>query len=164
MMWKVINKTFFRFTPPYLTFFRKWRAVLVRAFGADVDMNVSLHPSAVIDYPWNLHMRNKSSIGEKCWIYAMATIEIGEFSCIGKDVYLLTGTHDISKPSFDLVTRPIKIGKGCWIATDSTILPGIEIQDFSVVAAGSVVCHSTASYDVVGGNPAKFIKKRIICD
>lgn len=136
--------------------------MLIRFFGADVDWDVSLHPSSVIDYPWNLHMRGKSSIGEKCWVYAMAPIEIGDFSCIGKDVYLLTGSHDISKPSFDLVTRPIKIGKGCWIATDSTVLPGITIQDYSVVAAGSVVCHSTEPYSVVGGNPAKFIKKRVI--
>lgn len=127
-----------------------------------MDWNVSLHPSAKIDYPWNLKMRNKSSLGEKCWVYAMAPICIGEFSCIGKDVYLLTGSHDIERPSFDLVTRPIIIGNGCWVATSSTVLPGITIGDYSVVAAGSVVCKSIDECSVVGGNPAKFIKKREI--
>lgn len=92
----------------------------------------------------------------------MAPIHIGEFSCIGKDVYLLTGSHDIEKSTFDLITRPIPIGDGCWIATASTILPGIHIGTYSVVAAGSVVCKSVESNSVVGGNPAKFIKKRII--
>lgn len=94
----------------------------------------------------------------------MAPISIGEFSCIGKDVYLLTGSHDIEKNTFDLITRPITIGDGCWIATASTILPGISIGDYSVVAAGSVVCKSVDDNTVVGGNPAKFIKKRIIND
>lgn len=94
----------------------------------------------------------------------MAPISIGEFSCIGKDVYLLTGSHDIEKNTFDLITRPITIGDGCWIATASTILPGISIGDYSVVAAGSVVCKSVDDNTVVGGNPARFIKKRIIRD
>lgn len=94
----------------------------------------------------------------------MAPISIGDFSCIGKDVYLLTGSHDIEKDTFDLITRPITIGDGCWIATASTILPGISIGDYSVVAAGSVVCKSVDDNTVVGGNPAKFIKRRIIND
>lgn len=101
-------------------------------------------------------------MGEKCWVYAMAPISIGEMSCIGKDVYLLTGSHDIEKSTFDLVTKPITIGKGCWIATSSTVLPGVTIGDYCVVAANSVVIKNWESYSVVGGNPAKFIKKRII--
>lgn len=164
LVWKLVNKTLLKFTPPQLTFFRKWRVLLVRLFGGDIDWNVSIHPSVTIDYPWNLKMMNRSSLGEKCWIYAMAPINIGSFSCIGKDVYLLTGSHDIEKNTFDLITRPITIGDGCWIATASTILPGISIGDYSVVAAGSVVCKSVDDNTVVGGNPARFIKKRIIRD
>lgn len=92
----------------------------------------------------------------------MNDINIGQLSCIGKDVYLLTGSHDIGRSTFDLVTRPITIGQGCWIATASTILPGVSIGDYSVVAASSVVVKNVAEYSVVGGNPAKFIKQRII--
>ena len=92
----------------------------------------------------------------------MAPIRIGEYSCIGKDVYLLTGSHDIEKATFDLVTKPITIGNGCWIATASTILPGVSLGNFCVTAANSVVSKDFDSFSVVGGNPAKFIKKRII--
>lgn len=92
----------------------------------------------------------------------MDDISIGELSCIGKDVYLLTGSHDIECSTFDLVTRQITIGNGCWIATASTILPGVSVGDYSVVAAGSVVTKNVEEHSVVGGNPAKFIKKRII--
>lgn len=92
----------------------------------------------------------------------MAPISIGELTCIGKDVYLLTGSHDIDTHTFDLVTKPITIGNGCWIATAATVLQGTSIDDYSVVAANSVVCKNIESHSVVGGNPAKFIKKRII--
>ena len=160
--WQIINKTLFRFTPPYLKIFRIYRVFLVKLLGAKVEWNVSLHPKATIDYPWNLNMGNRASIGENCWVYAMAPIRIGEYSCIGKDVYLLTGSHDIEKATFDLVTKPITIGNGCWIATASTILPGVSLGDFCVAAANSVVSKDFVSFSVVGGNPAKFIKKRII--
>ena len=136
--------------------------LLVRLFGAKIDWNVSLHPTVTIDYPWNLEMKDRSSLGEHCWAYAMASISIGNLSCIGKDVYLLTGSHDIEKNTFDLVTKPIVIGDGCWIATASTVLPNVTIGDYSVIGANSVVCKNVDSYCVVGGNPAKFIKKRII--
>lgn len=162
LVWKLICKVLFRFTPPYLDIFRKWRVLLLKLFGAELDWNVSIHPTAVIDYPWNLKMGNKASLGERCWVYAMAPISIGELSCIGKDVYLLTGSHDIESSSFDLVVKPISIGKGCWIATAATVLPGITIGDYCVVAANSVVVRNVESFCVIGGNPAKFIKKRII--
>lgn len=133
-------------------------------FGADIDWNVSIHPTATIDYPWNLSMLNMSSLGERSWIYAMDKISIGEKSCIGKDVYLLTGSHNIECSTFDLVTKPINIGKCCWVATASTLLPGVSLGDFCVVGANSVVTKCFDNYSVVGGNPAKFIKKRIIND
>lgn len=75
---------------------------------------------------------------------------------------VLTGTHDIQSPQFDLVTKPVTIGEGVWIATGATILPGVTIGNGAVVAAGSVVAHNVEPWAVVGGNPAKFIKKRVI--
>ena len=164
MLWTVINKTVFRFTPSRFSIFRKYRVFLLRLFGADIDWSVSIHPTAVIDYPWNLSMKKRSSLGESSWAYAMARIEVGDLSCIGKGVFLLTGSHDINDRSFHLITHPIVIGRGCWIATSAIILPNITIGDYGVVAAGAVVCKSIRNSDVVGGNPAKFIKKRIIKD
>jgi len=160
--WKLVNGTLFKLTPPILAIFRCYRVGLLKLFGAKIDWDVSIHPSAKIDYPWNLTMKKQSSLGENAWAYAMDQIEIGEKSCIGKDVYLLTGSHDIGKSTFDLVTKPILIGNCCWVATASTLLPGVSLGDGCVVAANSVVTKSYDECSVVGGNPAKFIKKRII--
>lgn len=162
MLWQIVNRLFFRFSPRYFSLFNKWRILLVKLFGGQLDWNVSLHPTAYIDYPWNLTMRAKSSLGERCWIYAMAPISIGELTCIGKDVYLLTGSHDIEKSTFDLITKSIIIGKGCWLATASIVLPGITIGNYSVIAVGSIVTKDVECNTVVGGNPAKFIKQRVI--
>ena len=53
------------------------------------------------------------------------------------------------------------IGSDCWIGVGSTILKGVNIGDGSVIAAGSIVTKSIPSFEIWGGNPAKFIKKRI---
>lgn len=137
---------------------------MLRAFGAKISMSASIHPSAKIDFPWRLTMGDRSSLGKKAWAYCLNDITVGDNSCIGDDVYLLTGSHDITSPNFQLVTKPITIGDGVWVATGSTVLPGITLGDMTVVGASSVVVKSTEDNDVIGGNPAIFIKKRVIKD
>ena len=73
---------------------------------------------------------------------------------------LITGSHDISSPAFKLTTKSIAIGDNVWVATGATILPGVMIGEGAVVAAGAVVTKDVEPWTVVGGNPAKFIKKR----
>jgi putative colanic acid biosynthesis acetyltransferase WcaF len=59
-----------------------------------------------------------------------------------------------------LVTAPIRIGAGAWICAGAFVGPGVSIGDGSVVAARAVVVKDVEPWIVVGGNPAKFIKKR----
>ncbi|MDD3040470.1 DapH/DapD/GlmU-related protein [Bacteroides sp.] len=56
--------------------------------------------------------------------------------------------------------EPIVIGNDCWIGTRVIILPGVEIGDYSIVAAGAVVTKSFPPYSIIGGVPAKLLKKR----
>lgn len=164
LIWCGINVSLYRFTPSKLSLFRYWRVALVRLFGGQVDWKASLHPSAIIEYPWNLTMGKYSSLGAKSWVYAMNSVSIGNYTCIGNDVYLLTGSHDVNSPAFSLETKPICIGNGVWVATRAMILPGVTVEDMAVVAAGSIVSKKVSNYDIVAGNPAKFIKKRVIKD
>lgn len=114
--------------------------------------------------PWRVSIGAYSSIGEGAWVYAKDTITIGCNVCVGNDAKLLTGTHDIASKHFDFVSKPIVIEDNAWIATGAIILPGVTIGEGAVVAAGSVVTKDVAPWIVVGGNPAKFIKKREIKD
>lgn len=158
-LWKLINSTLFRWIPNQI---KKPRIFLLRLFGAEIANTVSISRTAIIDLPWNLKMGHLSSLGDNSWTYCLDKIEIGEKCCIGKDVYLLTGSHSVQSPKFALNTKAIKINDCCWIATGSYILPGIVLGKFSVIGAKSVVTKNTEDYDIVGGNPAKFIKKRKI--
>lgn len=54
----------------------------------------------------------------------------------------------------------IVIGNDVWIGRESTIMPGVKIGDGAIIAAFSVVTKDVMPYRVVGGNPARFIKKR----
>ena len=105
-------------------------------------------------------MDEGSFIGDDVWICALDEVRVGKNACISEGVRILTGTHDISSPKFDLVRHPVAIGDNAWIAVGATLLPGVTIGEGAVVAAGAVVTKDVEPWTVVGGNPAKFIKKR----
>lgn len=156
-LWQLINKTIFRIVPLK---FKWYRIGLLRLFGAKLADSVTIDGSAIIDHPWNLVMGDLSSLGEGSWIYCLGPIVIGEKCCIGKDVYLITGSHDVSDLNFGYVIKGITINNGCWVATGSYILPGVNLGEYTVVGALSLVTKSTEPFSVMGGNPAKFIKRR----
>lgn len=54
----------------------------------------------------------------------------------------------------------VNIGNDVWIGTKAIILSGINIGDGAVIAAGSVVTHDVEPYTIVGGTPARVLKKR----
>jgi maltose O-acetyltransferase len=96
-------------------------------------------------------------------------IDIGECTIIAPHCTILTVNHHYQDPEFmpfdNLnIIKPVKIGNYCWIGRNVMILPGVEIGDASIVAAGSVVTKNVPPYSIVGGNPAKLIKKRNIED
>lgn len=159
-LWGIVNKTFFRWTPSRFGVFRKYRVWLTRLFGSKIDYTCSLMPSCDIEYPWNVTMGTLSSLGENSWVYAMAPITIGEKSCVGKDVYLLTGSHDVRSSNFTLVTKRISIGSAVWLSTGVRVLPGVSIGDGCVAGASAVITKDVEPWTIVGGNPAKVLKKR----
>ena len=84
---------------------------------------------------------------------------------VGNNVTISSGvkfiTHDNSIIKFcvnatDLVGK-IKIGNNCFVGMNSILLPGVEIGDNSIVAAGSVVTKKFPDGVIIGGNPAKII-------
>lgn len=66
--------------------------------------------------------------------------------------------------AMDNKTYPIKgntvIGNDAWIGYQATIMPGIEVGDGAIIAAKSVVTKDVEPYSIVGGNPARLIRKR----
>lgn len=168
-IWEVVRPLVFGCSP---WFAHKWRIAWIRfashwygkSFGGKVSWRSGVARTARVEYPWNLTIQDGSSIGPYAWVYAMNQISIGRNCCIGERVLLLTGSHNVSSPHFDLVTKPIRIMDNVWVSTSAIILPGVTIGEGAVVAAGAVVTKDVDPWTVVGGNPAKFIKKRELLD
>ncbi|WP_353567805.1 hypothetical protein [Haloferula sargassicola] len=92
----------------------------------------------------------------------MDRIEIGSKVAVSQRTFLCSGTHSINDLRRPLVTRPISIGDHAWICAESFIAPGVVIGEGAVVGARSAVFKNVDEWNVVGGNPATFIKKREI--
>lgn len=86
-------------------------------------------------------------------------IYIGKGTCIDNNVGIITSESRILDMEQNPVGEDIVIGKKCWIAFNSVILPGVVLGDYTTVEAGSVVTKSfPKGYCVIGGNPAKIIR------
>lgn len=87
-------------------------------------------------------------------------IQTGNDVSIGPEATILTLGHDPQSPEFADKGGDVIIGNHVWIAYRAIILPGITIGEGAVVGAGSVVTKNVDPYTIVGGNPARLIKKR----
>lgn len=97
------------------------------------------------------------TIGEKVIFGPRPTIITGDHRTDIKGRYIIDITNDEKLPENDM---PVVIEDGCWIGANVTILKGVTIGRESIVAAGSVVTKSCPPFSIIGGVPAKVIKKR----
>lgn len=132
----------------------------MRSFGAKVGKAAHVYPSTKIWAPWNLELGDHSCLSQYVDCYCVDKVRIGSHATVSQYSYLCTATHDIKDPAMRVVTAPIIIGEGAWVAADVFVAPGITIGDGAVVAARAVVVKDVAPWDVVAGNPAHVIKKR----
>lgn len=128
--------------------------------GKSVDKTFRLFPPFYTDFGKNITLGKNVFINSGCHFQDQGGIEIGDGTLIGHNVVLATINHDIS-PYMKRKNHyaPIKIGNNVWIGSNATILQGVTIGEWAVIAAGAVVTKDVEPYTVVGGIPAKFIKK-----
>lgn len=156
-VWGVIWFLFYRPSPVVL---HGWRRFLLRAFGAQIAQAAHPYPSAQIWAPWNLVMEARSCLGPKANCYSADKIVLEEDCVVSQGTHLCSASHDFRDPEFPLITGPIIIGRGAWVAAEAFIGPGVHIGAKSVVGARAVVVKNVQPGDVVGGNPARIIAKR----
>lgn len=161
ILWEYVWFIFCSWTPkPANT----WRLVILKLFGSKIYGKPFVHQRARIQMPWNLIMYDKSCIGDRANIYTLGKVEIKKGATIAQEAYICTGTHAFEKETMNLITIPIIIGENVFVGARAFIMPGVTIGDYAVIGANSVVVKDVEPWTVVGGNPAKFIKKReIIC-
>jgi putative colanic acid biosynthesis acetyltransferase WcaF len=149
----------FRFSPRVCF---AWRRFLLRMFGAKIGHHVHIYNSATIYFPWNLEVGDWSSIGEHAYIYNLGMIRIGEKATVSQRAHLCAGTHDFRKPDLPLLKKPIIVGDQAWVCTDAFVGPGVTIAEGAIVGARAVAVKDVEAWSIVAGNPAQFIKRRVM--
>lgn len=112
-----------------------------------------------------IYGRGEVTIGDRTWIspgcnifsHQLASINIGSDCDIGPNLNIIVGSHKIGleqRRAGAGIARPIKIGDGCWIGANVTIIDGVEIAKGCIVAAGSVVIVDVPPNVMIAGVPA----------
>ena len=116
-------------------------------------------------YNSTIRIGNNVTIGNRFSALSGAPINIGDDSLLASDILITSENHGIdpeisaSYADNPLVVAPVNIGRGVWIGEKAIILPGAELGDKCVVAAGAVVIGSFPAYSMIAGIPARIIKK-----
>lgn len=107
-------------------------------------------------------MDEGSCLATRSEVYNLGLVKIGKRTTIAQYAYLCNGTHDLSLSYLPLLVGDMRIGDDVFIGAKALILPGLEIADDTVVGAGAVLTKDTEKFGIYAGNPAKFIKRRVI--
>lgn len=155
--WEFACFFLFRPTPRPL---HAWRSLLLCAFGARLGKRCHIYPGARIWAPWNLACGDDVAIADGAEIYNTSLIKIGDGAVISQAAYLCGASHDPDDPGFPLLSAPIIVERGAWVAARAIVMLGITLGENCVIGTGSVVTKSMPSGAVCAGNPCRVIKTR----
>lgn len=137
-----------------------WRRMLLRLFGARVGQQVHVYPSVRITIPWNVSIGHGSAVGDRAILYALGPITLGQRVTVSQGAHLCAGTHDWRVPEMPLLKPPITVGDDVWICADAFIGPDVSVGANAIVGARAVVVKDVAAGMIVGGNPARVLRRR----
>lgn len=112
----------------------------------------------------NVHLGEQAEVNSGCFLLVKDNVFIGKNSTLAYQVTILTsanpnGPHNKLARVYPKMKAEVNIGHDTWIGARATILPGVKIGNYCVVAAGSVVNKDVPDYTVVAGVPAKPVKQ-----
>ncbi|GEO43903.1 DapH/DapD/GlmU-related protein [Companilactobacillus alimentarius] len=136
----------------------KTRAYLEELFEDRLPDDSNIWTPTQIDRAKPIKIGHNVFINHSLITVALGGIVIDDNVQIAPEVTLLTANHDIEHMNI-LKTAPIHIKEGAWIGAKAILLPGFTIGEHAIVGAGAIVTKDVEPYNVVGGNPAKVIKK-----
>jgi acetyltransferase-like isoleucine patch superfamily enzyme len=139
--------------------------LLGQIIGKEIDETVAVFPPLYINNGKHLSIGKNVFINFDCTFLTLGGIIIEDNVLIGPKVSLLSEGHPLAAAErAALVPGKIHIKANAWIGANAIILPGVTIGENAVVAAGAVVTKNVEDNTVVGGVPAKFVKKINIVD
>ena len=135
LLWWVARAVLFA---PWLPLPSRLKVRVLRWFGARIGQGVVIRSRVNITFPWRFECGDHVWLGDEVLVLSLAQVKIGSHVCISQRAFLCTGSHDFSKETFDLITKPIDIGDGCWIAAQAFVPPGAVVPPGTMLKAGAV--------------------------
>ncbi len=128
------------------------------------DTKIAKHVSAYGSAENILRIGKNSYIGMNCILNGYASqLSIGDHVSIAQNVNIMTDSGPNASPLlqkiFSLQKGEIEIGNHSWIGASSIIMPGVKLGRFCIVAANSFVNSSFDEFSIIGGTPAKLIRR-----
>lgn len=152
---------------------RKERYSMLKELFGHVGQNCSAGDGFICGFGCNIYLGDNVSINYRCTLIDCNTIRIGNNVLIAPGVQINTASHPVDwndrrNPDFDhnprayfckTYAKPVTIGNDCWIGAGAIILGGVTLGDNVTVAAGAVVTRSFPGDCLIGGVPARVIRK-----
>jgi maltose O-acetyltransferase len=140
----------------------KWRVAMMRFAGIEVGDGTEVKSRCTIAGPGKVSFGASGYVNFGCMFDATGDISIGDRVYIAPGVSIGTCTHDVGPANQRAGRRfsdAVRIGDGCWIGMNVTILPGVTIAAGCVVAAGAVIAHDCEPNGLYGGVPARRVRE-----
>lgn len=126
------------------------------------DIGWAIHFTSTIYFPQRIRRGKSVFPGDSPHNFIDATngIEIGDYTNIGPGVGIISANHDVINNQLFTKNPPVRIGAFCWLGMNVIILPGVQLGDFTTVAAGAIVTKPfTDGFCIIAGNPAAVVKQ-----
>ena len=121
--------------------------------------NTQFRTQITIQKDANLQLGNSVFINQGCNIYTKESIIIGNNVFLADLVMIHdTNFHEVEEDK-GITSKSVQIDDNVWIGARSIIFPGVHLEKNVVVGAGSIVTKSFPKNSLIGGNPAKIIRK-----
>ncbi len=137
----------------------------MRIQGAEIGKGITYYPGIKINPCINLKLGNNVDLAWGVLITTTGGVEIGDRTLVGYGTNILSANHVIPENRGRIfesghIKKKVIIANDVWIGSNCIILAGTRIGEGAVVAAGSVITKDVEPFTIVGGIPAKVIKKR----
>jgi acetyltransferase-like isoleucine patch superfamily enzyme len=148
--------------------FPQLRAPYLRLLGARIEEGAIIHDVQFFNMYRTgfrgLEIGRSSFIGDECLFDLADRIVMADNVTLAERVTILThtnvGYHDHPLQAyFPAMSAPVRLESGCFVGVNATLLPGITIGEGGFVTAGAVVTKDVPAWHVVGGVPARVLKK-----
>ena len=164
-VWNIVYVFLFR---PFGTkLFLPWRLLLLKLFGAKVYWDSGVYASTKIWAPWNLQLGHNAWLGPHVNCYNQAKVRLDDNVTVSQYCFICTAGHQtdvLNSINKGLIISPVTFKRDSWAGVQSYIGMGCNIGEGAIIGARAAVFKDVEPWTVVGGNPARFIKKRVLND